>query len=357
MTVNETPTQIGEWRIVGNQSAVTQLTGALRQNRTSHAYLFTGQKRVGKLTLAIDLARALNCNPQPSLTGEATQPPCGTCSSCDRILRELHPDVRIVTNTTPTSKDADELAAERRVMIGIDLITDILASAVLEPFEGRLKVFIIDQAQLMSPEAANKLLKTLEEPPEAVQFILTASAAEQLPQTIVSRCQEIRLHPVPEATIAEALVESLGAEPSDARTLAKLALGSPGWAIAALNDPGLRDRKVQTASTILNVLASDLPDRFQYSNELSSEFRRDRTVALDELDEWLTVTRDLAIFKSGLTEKIVFESRMSQLDDAAQSLTEEDIAHTMDAVISTREALLSNAYPPLAFDSMMLQLP
>ena len=94
--------------------------------------------------------------------------------------------MRIIDATTQTSSDADEKAAQRRVMIGIDLIKDLQSDAILEPYEGRKKVFIIDEANRMSPDAANALLKTLEEPPSKVHIILTSTSADLLPETIAS---------------------------------------------------------------------------------------------------------------------------------------------------------------------------
>ena len=122
-------------------------------------------------------------------------------------------------------------------MIGIDLIKDLQSDALLKPYEGRVKVFIIDDANRMSPDAANALLKTLEEPPENVHIILTAPAVDLLPETIASRCHLVRLRSVPRDEIAEAMMARLGMDSDEAQVLAKMSMGAPGWAIAALNDP------------------------------------------------------------------------------------------------------------------------
>ena len=174
------------------------------------------------------------------------EPPCGQCSACDRIARSNFADVQIITSSTQSSKDPDAKAAQRRVMIGIELIKDLQSDAMLEPYEGRVKIFIIDEANRMSPDAANALLKTLEEPPSSVHIILTAPSAESVPETIASRCHLVRMRSVPPDVIADALIDRHSVPQTEAHTLAKMSMGSPGWAIAALNDPSLLDARKQS---------------------------------------------------------------------------------------------------------------
>ncbi len=351
----------GQWRTIGNQAAISLLSGAIRQQRVSHAYLFTGPNRVGKLTLAVDFASALNCNIQditaPGWGDLQPDAPCDQCSACDRIARSNFADVQIITSATQTSKDTDPQAAQRRTMIGIDLIKDLQSDAILEPYEGRVKVFIIDEANRMSQDAANALLKTLEEPPSSVHIILTAPSAESVPETIASRCHLVRLRSVPPETIAKALIDHHGVPRTEAQVLAKMSMGAPGWAIAALNDPSLLDARKQSASRIIDIIRADLPDRFDYAFEMTREFRRDRASALEEIARWLEILRDIAMLQNDLNQHIVFGDRIEDLENLAEKLTTEDLARATSAAQKTREALMSNAYPQLAFDAMMLQMP
>ncbi len=353
--------QIGNWSIIGNRAAIALLNGAINQQRVSHAYLFIGPNRVGKRTMAVDFARALNCNANEVLTPGWSElqsaVPCGLCSSCDRIARLSHPDVQVVTSSTQSSKDPDGSAARRRVMIGIDLITDLQADAMLKPYEGRVKVFIIDEAHRMSSEASNALLKTLEEPPNSVHIVLTAPSPELLPETIASRCHIVRLRSVPSKLIEDALVDRFDLGPDEARTLAKLSMGAPGWAISALNDPSLLDTRRQAVARIVDVLRADLADRFDYASEMTREFRRDRNSALEEVARWLEVLRDIALLRHGLREHVVFEDRIDEMQMLAQAMSASDLAQATSAVEKTRNGLMSNAYPQLAFDGMMLEVP
>ena len=345
----------GNWQTIGNSAAITLLKGAIDQDRVSHAYLFTGPNRVGKRTLAVDFARALNCSAKDiAVEGWADlQPevPCGQCSACDRIARSSYADVQIITSATQTSKDADVKAAQRRVMIGIDLIKDLQADAMLEPYEGRSKVFIIDEANRMSPDASNALLKTLEEPPNNVHIVLTSPSADLLPETIASRCHLVRLRPVPSEVIEEALTARFDVAIDEARQLAKMSMGAPGWAVAALIDPSLVDARRQAASRIIDVINADLPERFEYSFEMSREFRRDRNFALDEVERWLEIVRDVAMIQNGLNLNVTYDDRIQELSELANALTSDEVAAAAGTVRRTREALMVNALPQLAFDA------
>ena len=351
----------GQWTTIGNRAAIKLLTGAIEQERVAHAYLFTGPDRVGKKTLAVDFARALNCNVQDVTAAgwSDLQPdvPCGQCSACDRIARSNHADVQIITSRTQTSKDADTKAAERRVMIGIDLIKDLQSDAILEPYEGKVKVFIIDEANRMSQDAANALLKTLEEPPASVHIILTSLSADLLPETIGSRCHLVKLRSVPADEIAEALTHRYRVDEDQARTLSKMAMGAPGWAIATLSDPSMLDARRQSASRIVDVIEADLPERFDYAFEMTNQFRSDRGLAMDEIGRWLEILRDIAMIQNGLESHIVFEDRADELTRLANSMSPNDVAAASSAVQKTRAALMVNALPQLAFGALMLEVP
>ncbi len=357
--MSETVVANAHWQTIGNAASITLLSGAITKNRASHAYLFTGPNRVGKRTLAIDFACALNCDARDE-TGESDSPtaiPCRELCACDRILGGKFADVQIITATTQTSKDADTKAAQRRVLIGIDLIKDLQSDAMLEPYEGRVKVFIINDAHRMSLDAANALLKTLEEPPPSVHIILTAPSVELLPETIASRCHLIRLRSVPIEVIENALVERLGIDRERAITLAKLSMGAPGWAIAAHNDPSLLDARRQSATRIIDFLKSDLPKRLDYALEMSREFRNDRNLALEELERWLELLRDIAMIQNEMTDRVMFEDRLAELSALARNMSLEDVAVAASAAQQTRSALMVNALPQLAWDAMMLRMP
>jgi len=164
------------------------------------------------MPLALNLAQALNC--------AAAEPPCGECDSCRKIASANHPDVQVIG----LIQDTDSPEAK---LISTEQIEQMQHSASLPPFTGRYKAFIIDGAELLSTEAANRLLKTLEEPVGKVIFILLTTNDSLLPATVISRCQRLELTPLPAAEV-EAALSSRGVDPPRARLLAGLSHGWPG---------------------------------------------------------------------------------------------------------------------------------
>jgi len=142
------------WQVVGHEETVALLDRSLRNGRLAHAYLFVGPRHVGKMRLAIELAKALNCHHE--------ERPCGVCTQCERIEGLKHADVQVI-------------GVDGTTEIGIDQMREMQHCASLKPFEGRHRVFIIDGVEHLSREAANCLLKTLEEPPADVQLVLLST--------------------------------------------------------------------------------------------------------------------------------------------------------------------------------------
>ena len=329
--------------------------------RLSHAYLITGPEQVGRRTLAIDLACLLNCEPQPDLFGEVPVLDLGSCPAAQRIRKGHHADIRVINTATPLKADktGEDGTSDRssRKRISINHIHDLQHDAALKPFEGKARVFIIDGAEALSAEAANALLKTLEEPSEDVFIVLVASTADALPDTVVSRCQRISLRPVTPQLIAEHLINRLNVEPETAERLAKLSGGRAGWAIAAVMDPAVLELYSQVAIRILNAVAGDLEARFVYARELSGRFWRDRDTVLSELHRWLEWWRDAAVAKVGLRENVINSDWLAAFDEIGDQLSEGAIAQAANSVSSTMAALEANAIPRLALEVMMLDMP
>ena len=348
------------WRTFGHTGALRYLARSVETGRLAHAYLITGPRHVGKQSLALDLTRAVNCDPPADLFGEAPAPPCGTCPQCDRIERGLHADVRLIQVETVQagSGDGDGESPRGRKNIGIGQIRDLLHEAWLKPFEGRRRVFIVDGAELMTQEAANAFLKTLEEPADDVLMILLATSTFGVPETIVSRCQRVELRSVPAEVIALALMERFGVEDEAlARKLARLARGCPGIAVSMLADPTALDRHAQAALRLSGVLAGSLEQRFRYARDLAGSFRRDREAVFAELDLWLEWWRDVLLLKHGLSDRVTNAEWVGFLDAVAGALEAPAALAAAQTVENTGRALRANATPRLALEVLMLDLP
>ncbi len=254
------------WPTVIGQRRVKQvLLSALRSGRLAHAYLFYGNEGVGKDAAAIELARVIHCE-------KGGEDPCGTCPSCSRMATLQHPDVRLViplpvgkgeqSDDAPAAKltEAELRAVQQEIrlkganpyhrisipranIIKITSIREVRRESVMSTFDGRKRIFIISRADAMGAEAANTLLKTLEEPSGDCLVVLTSSRPDVLPQTIRSRCQSIRFDPLTEEEIGSVLVDRDGIDRETAQLVARLSNGSYSKAIELLQEDALEERK------------------------------------------------------------------------------------------------------------------
>ncbi|MFC2022391.1 ATP-binding protein, partial [Chloroflexota bacterium] len=307
------------------------------------AYLFVGPAHVGKMTLALNLAQALNC--------EATEPPCGQCASCEKVGSAKHADVQIVG----LNHDGDSAESKPRVEISIDQIRQVQHSVSLPPFEGRCKVFIIDGAELLSIEAANCLLKTLEEPVGKVVFILLTTNEQLLPATVVSRCQRVELLPL--AVVEAALNRSWGVEPQKAKLLARLSRGCLGWAVSAALDEHLLQQRAERLDELLDIINADCEERFAYAAHLVARFSQDRGLVQERLDLWLGWWRDLLLVKAGSSGNITNIDRLDTLIDTARDYSLAQIKVFIDSIQAACRQLKQNASPRLVLEVLMLSIP
>ena len=212
------------WRTMGQEPARAFLARSLELGRVSHAYLLTGPANCGKTTLALDFARALIC------TGES--PPCDACPECRMLLGAGHPDVEQIEGEHDEAPEFSALwksgSAERpRRAVRIELVRDLIRVMATRPSQSAYRVATLD-GSMVQDAAASALLKLFEEPAPRAVLLLRAPALEALPPPIASRCQVVRLTPVPPRDIAAWLQTTIGSNAEDAATYAALAVGRPG---------------------------------------------------------------------------------------------------------------------------------
>src|SRR5438552_7192268 len=229
--MNDESTQTLNWPVVGNERAVSMLRRSIRTGLLSHAYLFTGPAGVGKRTLALAFAATLNCQAAPPEGSAVPDAPCGLCSSCSRVARGEHPDVMEINLETQAAALAEEGGNKSTPPkeLRIDTVREIQRTVGLSPYSGRWKVYIIGDADRMNEEAANCLLKTLEEPPAQTILILLAPDESSVLPTIASRCTIVSLRLLPRELAARSLEARWGAERETAEKLAALSGGRLGW--------------------------------------------------------------------------------------------------------------------------------
>jgi DNA polymerase-3 subunit delta' len=279
-------------RLVGQDAAVSVLRRALVSARVPTAYLFTGPAHVGKATLATAFAQAANCDDPHQPDDPTALDACGVCSTCTRIAAGRYPDFHTVGPRLRLklpgreTQDAEGALVEARqarlvaqmegALIDLEAIDSVVAEASRAALEARRRVFLVENADTMNEEAANHLLKTLEEPPAASTFVLTTSRPEQLLPTILSRCQEIRLQPMSTSQLREAVAAHFSAlTAAQQQQVVALGGGAYGRATALVGNLGLLELRRE----LLEQLAG-LPDRQPW------EAMRQAEVLLDTVERW-----------------------------------------------------------------------
>lgn len=256
--------------IIGHDRVVHSLARAASQERPHHAYLLMGHDGVGKGTLARVFSQALLCDAE-----DAAARPCGTCPSCKRVQRESHVDHWI---EIPTGKSNT---------ITVDQVTEIQRRLSYRRADSRFRVVVIDGAGTLNESAQNKLLKTLEEPPEGTVLVLLALHPAQMLQTVRSRCQKIGLGPVDIPRLAHWLTEAHGADPAAAAALAASAGGLPGLAVTRL-DPELAAAQRAALDQVVLALEGDE----EAIEAIVDGVRWDREAALEVLTIVQNLIRD-----------------------------------------------------------------
>ena len=317
----------------------------MESERLSHAYLFVGQPHVGKMTLAINLAQALNC--------EQEAQPCGQCRSCLLIAAGNHPDVQLIGRMT----NADFGEASTKKEISIAQIKEIQRSAGLQPYEGRHRVFIIDGAEYLNEESANCLLKTLEEPPPKVLFILLTVNDGRLLPTIVSRCQRVELFPLPASVIEQSLIEQWQALPEKARVLSRLCRGSIGWAVCAAHDESLAQERSQKLDELVSLNDASLERQFAFAAKLAAQFNKNRDSVEEMLELWLGWWRDVILTKEGCSQFITNIDKEAVLRNHAECYSLSGIRAFMESIREALGQLEQNANPRLVLEVLMLSIP
>ena len=332
------------WQVRGHEPLLRQIDKSLREGRYAHAYLLVGPAQVGKRTLAINMAQALNClSPEDA--------PCGECIQCRHIASGQHADVLVIG----VQREGEEGSSRRE--IGIGDVREVQHQASLKPYEGSCRVFIFDGAEYMSEEAANALLKTLEEPPPQVLIILLTSREEALLPTIRSRCRRLELEPLPLADIAKELINTHSISREEAEKLARLSMGRLGSALSALNNPSIMEKRKEEMERIAQISQASLEDRFSYSSDLATLFSRNMDGAREVLYLWLRWWRDLLLIKEGSEEFIYNIDWADTLRLRASELTTAQVVGFIKAILSILEALEHNANARLALEVLMLSLP
>lgn len=342
--------------IIDQDQPVRILNTLFEKNTIPHALLFTGLAGVGKLATANAFALTCNCTGltaaksiQPS---EGTHPPiatrsptvlasCRSCSSCRKILTGNHPDILLV-------KPAGQY-------IKIAQIRHLIEMLALKPYEARLRVVIIAEAQALNPSAANALLKMLEEPPDRTLLILTTQQKTDVLPTVASRCQIIRFKPVSRKSITAELTENHGVSPGDAKVLSVMAAGSILRAIELHRMGWLCHRNWLLAATGFEKMEKydELPTNVLLAFAEKMVARKAQvTISLETMLIWL---RDLIVCRHD-SDRVINIDLIDKLKKLSQKIPETALLKKMEIISAAQKKIEANANLRLTLEVMMLKL-
>jgi DNA polymerase-3 subunit delta' len=322
-------------RIRGHERPLHLVRAALRAGRLPHALLFSGPDGVGKRTAALELAKAVNCAGPPGAAGaQAPDDACDACPSCRLADRGGHPDILVV-------------APEGR-SLKIDQVREVERHASLSPYASRRRVALVDGAEVMTPQAQNAFLKTLEEPPGGAVLLLISAAPTALLPTIRSRCQEVRFGPLPDGVVVD-LLAAAGWDPEDAARAAALAGGSVGQAgLWAERFP--RARQEELLQRTWASLAS--PGRaLAWAKQLADEYRERPK---RDLVPWVLLL--LGAWARHLANPAAGDEGPGGFGAGRGQVSRRAALEVYGAVAGAQEALDRNANLQLALDAMLLRM-
>lgn len=328
---------VGMQQFIGNVRLVGWLRRAVAADQVSHAYLLTGPEQIGKRTLALAFAQLIQCDDRPP-GGDVA---CGACVACRKIMHANHPDVQVLA----LPKD--------RQQYSIDQVRDIIKIVTLKPTEGRKRIFIVPNVDMMSLPGLQASLKVLEEPPPSAMILLTCVNADLLLPTIISRCQQVALQPVAPEELAQALQTDAAVEPQAALELALLAGGRPGWAIDALGDPAALAERRQMLRDLAALARASRAERITAAGKYAS----DKDTAQRTIELWLPWWRDVALAAHGAGSLIRHTDDQQLIEALARSSGPQAAERFVRAQIQALTELEQNANPRLVFEVLLQSLP
>lgn len=333
------------WDMLGHEWAVNLLKQHVAQGDHRHAYLITGSQGLGRRTLALRLAQALNC-PETRSPGE----PCRTCRTCKQIEAMQHPDLSVI--------QAEQIGGT----LVVDQVRELQHSLALAPYEARYRVALLLRFEEAHLSAANALLKTLEEPPPQVVLILTAESSDILLPTIVSRCEVLRLRPIAPEIVAQGLQDQWDLPQDGAHLLAHISGGRPGYALKLHNKPKIMEDRQTWLMDHHTLLAASRVVRFQHvEDKMVAGIQKDKPRVMarlrDILQVWLSLWRDVLLKSSGASGALSNPDQLQAIERITAQTGLESAYKMVASLERTMTLLNKNANPRLACEVLLLDLP
>jgi DNA polymerase-3 subunit delta' len=307
------------WKIAGHEWAADMLRQHISGGNLRHAYLFSGPNGVGRRTLALRFAQAVNCA-QPPAPGEA----CGNCTTCRQIEQMQYPDLSIVQ------------PEEAGAVLKVKQIRELQHTLSLSPYGEGYRIALLLDFEAANANAQNALLKTLEEPNPRVLLLLTADDPENLLPTISSRCEILRLRPMAVDELASVLESEENITKDKAQLIAHISAGRTGYAKQLAGDVEMLERRKQWMDELLAVLPAGRTERFHYSEKVTRTGKKDRSEAKRALREgmtyWLSFWRDVLLVGTESGTPITNIDLKDSVQRTAEAVDPQDAARAVSAL-------------------------
>ncbi len=318
--------------IIGHKREIAHLEQAIKAGKVSHAYIFNGDKGSGKKTLAEAFAMTLQCTSEGDV-------PCGACHSCRQAASGNHPDIIHVSHEKPTS-------------IGVEDIRDQLTGDIqIRPYNGKYKIYIINEAEKMTVQAQNAILKTIEEPPEYAVIILLTSNEQSFLDTIRSRCVVLNLKPVSDEQVKQYLMEQIQVPDYQADICVAFAQGNIGKAVRLASSEDFTAIKASAMSLIRNVGKMEISEIIDFVKDIQ-EYKITIQDYLDILALWY---RDMVYYKATKDiDGIVFQDELRIIRETVKRCSYEGVEEVMQAIESAKTRLNANVNFDLTMELLFL---
>ena len=320
--------------VVGHKDILKYISSAVENNRVSHAYILNGERGSGKKMLANLFAMTLLCE-----TGD--NEPCGKCHSCKQAESGNHPDIIRVTHEKPNSISVD------------DIRTQVNNTVDIKPYQGPYKVYIIPQADMMTPQAQNAILKTIEEPPEYAVIMLLTENAETLLPTINSRCVMLKLRNIKDTLIKKYLMENLEIPDYKADMCTAFAQGNMGRAIMLANSDHFNEIREEAVQLLKHISEMELNEIVAAVKNISV-YKLEITDYLDIIMIWY---RDVLLYKATKEiDKVVFKDQLQSIKEQARKSSYEGIELILESLEKAKARLKANVNFDLVMELLFLTI-
>lgn len=320
--------------IVGHEDVIGHMQNAIRMNKISHAYILGGEKGSGKKMLATAFAMTLQCR-------EHGIEPCYACPSCRKAQSGNHPDIIYVRHDKPAVVSVD------------DVRTQLVGDVAIRPYESPYKIYIVDDASRMTPQAQNAILKTIEEPPSYAVILLLAENPDALLPTITSRCVTLRLKPVEEGRVREYLMNRLHVPDYQAEIEASFARGNIGRAKRIAQSPEFMDMVESAVRLMKKSTRMDIAEMTEAVRVMSA----DKQSIYDILEIFTLWFHDVLLFKATKeVDPLIFKEEINAVKERANTSSYEGLQKIIDAIATAGDRLRANVNFDLTMELLFLTI-